>query len=428
MILEFKIANFLSFKDEVVFSFEATKDNSFEEYQVVEVAPGIRVLKIAIVYGANASGKSNLINAFDFLKQFWFTTKDNKDEKTGTIPFLLDQETPHKPSKFSLTFYVNETKYIYTLELDRKRVCLEKIDFYPGTQPANLFIRQLKGSVSEITFNSSWVKISKTAKDEIVLRCLPNMSVLAAYNQVNISIPEIEEVIKWMKAQFIKPVSPNTRLDYMAKRRLEKGVDDLNSILNYLNKADFNITNISTEEVEEEIPDNIFDLIIKRTEISDKEKYERMKKERTYKIPDTFFEHKVINNAGNTEVYKLPIRLQSDGTKRTFGLSSVIINAIEKNAFLAIDEIESSLHPKLVEFILEDFLKHQGRSQLLITTHYDGLLEQDDLLRKDSIWFTSKKDDGSTDLYSLTEFKGLNRISSLLKAYQGGRFGAVPDL
>lgn len=66
MILEFKIANFLSFKDEVVFSFEATKDNSFEEYQVVEVAPGIRVLKIAIVYGANASGKSNLINAFDF--------------------------------------------------------------------------------------------------------------------------------------------------------------------------------------------------------------------------------------------------------------------------------------------------------------------------------------------------------------------------
>jgi AAA15 family ATPase/GTPase len=214
----------------------------------------------------------------------------------------------------------------------------------------------------------------------------------------------------------------------MAKRRLEKGVDDLNSILNYLNKADFNITNISTEEVEEEIPDNIFDLIIKRTEISDKEEYERMKKERTYKISDTFFEHKVINNAGNTEVYKLPIRLQSDGTKRTFGLSSVIINAIEKNAFLAIDEIESSLHPKLVEFILEDFLKHQGRSQLLITTHYDGLLEQDDLLRKDSIWFTSKKDDGSTDLYSLTEFKGLNRISSLLKAYQGGRFGAVPDL
>ncbi len=113
---------------------------------------------------------------------------------------------------------------------------------------------------------------------------------------------------------------------------------------------------------------------------------------------------------------------------RTFGLSSAIQGTTDRNAFLAIDEIESSLHPKLVEFIIEDFFKQPGQSQLLLTTHYDGLLALDDLLRKDSIWFTGKKDNGSTDLYSLTEFKGLNRISSLIKAYQTGTFGAIPNI
>lgn len=428
MILELRIENFLSFKDEVVFSFEATKDKSFEDYQVVEVAPGVRILKVAVVYGANASGKSNLIKAFDFLKQFWFDAKDNKDEKTGTIPFLLDKEMPDKASKFSLTFYVKGTKYIYSLEVDRKRVCSEKLDFYPGTQPANLFFRKLEGTVSEIIFNPSWVKISQIAKDEIVLKCLPNMSVLAAYNQVNTSIPEIDEVIKWVKTQFVKPVSPNSRLDSMAERQVERGGDSIKSILSYLNRADFNITNISTEEVEEEIPDRIVNLIVRNFELSNKEESERIKKEKTVKVTRTSFEHKVVNKDGVPEAYKLPFEMQSDGTKRTFGLSTVITNAVDNNAFLAIDEIESSLHPKLVEFIIEDFLKQQGQSQLLLTTHYDGLLAHDDLLRKDSIWFTSKKDDGSTDLYSLTEFKGLNRISSLMKAYQTGRFGAIPNI
>ena len=91
MILELKIKNFLSFKDEVVFSFEATKDKTFEDYQVVEVAPNIRILKLAIIYGANASGKSNLLNAFEFLRNFWLQISENKDDETGVIPFLLDK-------------------------------------------------------------------------------------------------------------------------------------------------------------------------------------------------------------------------------------------------------------------------------------------------------------------------------------------------
>jgi AAA15 family ATPase/GTPase len=82
----------------------------------------------------------------------------------------------------------------------------------------------------------------------------------------------------------------------------------------------------------------------------------------------------------------------------------------------------------LIAFIIEDFFKQKGQSQLLLTTHYDGLLAEDDLLRKDSIWFTNKRANGSTELYSLADFKGLNRISSLQRAYRYGRFGAVPNI
>lgn len=427
MILELKIKNLLSFKDEAIFSFEATKDKSFEEYQVVEVAPNIRILKLAVVYGANASGKSNLIKAFNYIKHFWFETKDNKDEKTGATPFLLDKNTPDKPSELTLTFYVKGVKYIYNLILDKNKVCSEKLFFYPGKQPANLFERKLEGSVSEITFNPNWIKISQLANDEIILKCLPNMSVLAAYNQINISIPVIDEIINWMKTQFIKPVSPRSSLIPIAEKQIERGGENKKNILNYLNRADFNITNISTEEIEEKISDDLVNLIVNTFESSNEES-ERLKNEKTIKIRRTSFEHKVFGETGEEEVYNLPSNLQSDGTLRTFGLSSAIKNAVDNDAFLAIDEIESSLHPKLVEFILEDFLKQSGQSQLLLTTHYDGLLAQDDLLRNDSIWFTSKKENGSTELYSLTEFKGLNRISSLLKAYQAGKFGAIPNI
>ena len=116
---------------------------------------------------------------------------------------------------------------------------------------------------------------------------------------------------------------------------------------------------------------------------------------------------------------------ESDGTIRTFGLAAQVQKILERDAFLAVDEID--LHAKLIEYIIERFLKESEQAQLL-TTHYDGLLGEEDLLRKDNVWFTEKNLDGSSVLYPLTDFKGLNRISSLQKAYKFGKFGAVPNL
>jgi AAA15 family ATPase/GTPase len=401
MILELKIKNFLSFKEEVTFSFEATRDKSFEDCQVVEVAPNIRVLRLAIVYGANASGKSNLLAAFEFLRNFWFNITESKDKETQVIPFLLDKDTPTQPSEFSLIFYVEGVKYSYFLELEQRKVISERLYIYPGTQPALIFERKLNGNISKIMFNSKRIKISPTVLDEITVKCLANMSVFSAYNQVNVAIPDVDKVIKWMKVQFMPSIEPNTELISYAENQIYKNQNSKDYILDFLHKADYNITNVNTERMNEDVPE---------------------------KLKKTEFEHRIFNQEGSPEFYKLPKRLQSEGTLRTFGLSTVIRKTIEKNAFLTVDEIESSLHPKLVEFIIEDFLKQKGESQLLLTTHYDGLLEEDDLLRKDSIWFTNKREDGSTEIYSLADFKGVKRISSLQKAYKYGKFGAIPNI
>ncbi len=425
MIQSLSIKNFLSFKNEVKFSFEATNDKKLEDYQVVEVVPGVKLLKLGVVYGANASGKSNLLNAFEFLKDFWFSITESKDEDTGVIPFLLDAKTPDKPSKFKLVFFVEAVKYVYSLKISDDYVLLEKLDFYPGVQPANIFERKLVNSVSEITFGPL-IKVSQIAKGEINIKCLPNMSFFAAYNQVNTNIRSIDSSIKWMNNQFMNIIEPKTKLVHFVEELMSEDNEIKENILSYLQKADINISDIDSEIVEEDVPEFFISNFLKLNVPS--EEKERLKKDRIIKITKTTFEHKIINEDNSESLYNLPIEWQSEGTQRIFGLSGAILTTLKRNAFLAIDEIESKLHPRLIEYVIERFLRESEQSQLLVTTHYDGLLEEDDLLRKDNIWFTEKQEDASTNLYSLSDFKAVNRIASLQKAYKYGKFGAVPNI
>lgn len=428
MIQELRIKNFLSFKDEVVFSFEATKDTTFEEYHLIEVAPGMRLLRFAVVYGANASGKSNLLGSFDFLSDFWFENRKDAGEETGTVPFLLDKATPGEPSFISLKFYVGSTRYWYILEADEHVVHSEKLLYYTSVQPTLIFERHIENGVSVIEFNPAAAKISNTARENINLKCLPNMSVFAARNQVNISIPVMDVARDWMKNSFMPVVKPRFRLFNFAETQLHNDELFKPHVLKFICEADFNISNVETQSVKQDIPQRLIDFFNSNEDIPTEEK-ERLNKEKSIQQIKTDFEHTVSNERG-TEKYMLPEELQSDGTHRIFGIEAAIYNALNQNAFLFIDEIESSLHPRLVEFVLKKFLEAKNnRAQLLVTTHYDPLLnEVDELFRKDSVWFTEKNKSGATELYSLVEFSRLNRISSLQKAYRQGNFGAIPKI
>lgn len=402
MIAEIKFKNMFSFRDETVLSFEADKSKDLESYHVVELAPDVKLLKLAVIYGANASGKSNIIKVYDFIRSFITCTPLNKAELIKIVPFLLNRTSKEQASEFSVSFYAmngdKAIRYVYSVLLETTHIVRETLIYYLSQQPATVFERSMENNVSSIKFGQK-VKISTAAKEEITLKCLPNMSVFAAYMQVNTNIAEMETALQYLTKQMMPAIVPTSSLSRYAEEAIKKETAK-EYILRYLQEADFNISNISSKEQE------------------------------TKKgvVNYTMYQHKVSSGLGGNDYYEFPELYESDGTIRTFGLASQIQNSIGSNAFLAVDEIESSLHPKLIEYMIERFLKESKQAQLLLTTHYDGLLGEEDLLRKDNIWFAEKNTDGASVLYPLTDFKGLNRISSLQKAYKFGKFGAVPNL
>lgn len=428
MIQELKIRNFLSFKDEVTFSFEASNDKFAEESQVVTINENTRLLRFAIVYGYNASGKSNLLSALDFLSYFWSVKPKDLDSKTGTIPFKLDGVSADKPSGFELVFYVQNTKYWYQLELDQHQVYLEKLSYYKTTQPIMLFERTLKDGQSEILFNSKAEKISPAAKDLISLNCLKNTSFFVARNQVNVNLPIIDAAKEWMRNQLMPIISPSTALTSYAQRKTSENESLINYIVKFLHEADFNVTDISTNVISKQLSDEAIKFLTEDNNGDDEasiKEMERIKKERTIKQIQTIFEHTVENDNG-TERYQMDKKDESVGTMRTFGIEAALYEALKSQAVLPVDEWETSLHPKLQEKMLFEYLRTNSRSQLIVTTHNDGLLDLvDDLIRKDSVWFTEKKKSGVTDLYKLTDFRGVNRLSSIREAYRNKRFGAT---
>ena len=402
MIAEIKFKNMFSFRDETVLSFEADKSKDLESYHVVELAPDVKLLKLAVIYGANASGKSNIIKVCDFIRSFITCTPLNKAELIKIVPFLLNRTSKEQASEFSVSFYAmngdKAIRYVYSVLLETTHIVRETLIYYLSQQPATVFERSMENNVSSIKFGQK-VKISTAAKEEITLKCLPNMSVFAAYMQVNTNIAEMETALQYLTKQMMPAIVPTSSLSRYAEEAIKKETAK-EYILRYLQEADFNISNISSKEQE------------------------------TKKgvVNYAMYQHKVSSGLGGNDYYEFPELYESDGTIRTFGLASQIQNSIGSNAFLAVDEIESSLHPKLIEYMIERFLKESKQAQLLLTTHYDGLLGEEDLLRKDNIWFAEKNTDGASVLYPLTDFKGLNRISSLQKAYKFGKFGAVPNL
>lgn len=424
MIQEFKVKNYLSFRDEATFSFLATDDRSFGEDQVVTIGR-TRLLRFAIVYGANASGKSNLLQAFEFMRQFWFAAKASDEESTGVTPFLLDQQTPREPSHFELTFFVGKTKYRYALTLDQRRVHEETLHYYKTSRATRLFRRTMGvGGYSMIELSAS-LKVPIFVKGELTAKCLPNMSFFAARARVNASMPPIDAARTWMQDLFFPLINPKTDLSGFLRNEVQENAEVKGYLLSLLERADFNITGIHVEE--KTLSSEEKQSLLQSKLLPDEVKKLFLNEETKASWTSLMFEH-TVQDARGKEKYALYEDVQSAGTIRILGVEAAIYEAERQNGFLMIDEIESSLHPELVRLILDQYLNSEGQSQLLVTTHYDPLLDYiDSYFRKDSVWFTEKGEDGNTNLYSLVEFRRLNQIHSFQGAYRNGRFGALPN-
>ena len=421
MIQELKIKNFLFIKDEVNISFDASNDPFAEDYQVVKINEQTRLLRFAVIYGYNASGKSNIFNAIYFLGMFLERKPESFNEKTGVVPFMLDSDSRKSPTFFELTFFVEDLKYKYSLELDEKQVYLESLSVYNSSQPTLLFKRTLDGDQSKIDINSK-LKVNKSTRDALLANCLKNMSFFAARSKVNGKFPYIDDAGDWLNKCIMHPINNEIDLTYYAKKKIKADVDAKKISLAMLRDADFNIADIDVEEelMSEDVAKQIlldeYAPVVLKKKIEAKERISRL---------NALFHHSVENSEGKQE-FPLEEDAESLGTLRSLGLNVALNEAVKNECFLTIDEIENSLHPDLLQDLLYCFLKNSSRSQLFITTHYDGLLDlTDDLIRKDSVWFVEKNKAGVSDFYKLTDFKGLNRITSMRTAYRNKRFGAT---
>lgn len=419
MILEFKVKNFKSFKSEQILSFEASSDISAEEYYCVR-KPHDRVLKFAAIYGSNASGKSNLLEAVKFLRDIAITPQNDKTYRTGFTPFMLDNDTPNQAGEFEITFYIGETKLIYQVQLNRANITFEKLEYYGTSRKSLLYLREhVSDGRVRVKFGEK-AKCSKEDSIQINKSTLPNMTVLSAFGKYNIDVPIIEEVYAYFVYGFNQSIDIHTNLFYWANQIIKDSVISKGAMLAFLNRADFNISNFEIKE--EEIDDNIRLFLTNFAKsVGQDEALEKFKKLQVN------FNHKVVNDGKSSE-FLLDSDFQSKGTIRYYGLAALLLKAIKENSFILIDELEDSLHPDLYNHFITTFLVNtKGKdSQLLFTTHNIGLLDYEDI-RKDVIWFTEKQENGATELYSLAEFK-IRPTLSYSKAYKLGKFGAVPNI
>lgn len=429
MIQELKFKNFLSFRDEAVFSFEPTKDEPANRVAIMK--DGTKLLRFTVVFGANASGKSNFLEAIDFLRRFWTLVPSRNDLSTRVVPFLLDKNTPSEDSTFEMRFYVGDVRYWYKLSLNKERVSYESLYFYDSVQPTRIFSREYVDGQSIIKFNPAATKLKAAEIDAINLNCWKNMSFFASMAKVNMSIDKVSDVIRWINEKLMPGINRSTELSSFAKEKMLKDEDFRNYLTLFIKTAVLRIANDEVKETPQPLTEQQLKRIAEAPFIDDKQKSVILSS-RTISDIDTGFRVRVKNSRGEEE-YILPEDRQSSGTTRVIEIEAAIYTAIREQAFLPVDEIESSLHPSLLDFVLNEFLKvnDNNRSQLLVTTHYDPLLDSldvNDLFGKDSVWFTEKKEDGNTELYPLTDFKGLGKLSSIRKSYKNGQFGAIPEI
>ena len=402
MLIQFSVQNFRTFKDKATLSLVASNyDKVTREEDNVSVSNiyDLRLLKSAVIYGANASGKSKFIEALLFMKHFAITSS-KESQKGDSIPvesFKLSLESENDPSEFEVLFIYKNEMYRYGFEVNKQKVISEWLFYKPKTKEVEIFYRELQKFE---THPKHFSKGSIAVREDLVRDNALLLSLAAQLNDA-LAINVIEwfgvlNVVYGLKEyQF--------RENSIEKIKTETGKIE---ILDYLRKADLGIVDIELREVNSgKFKESPFSTIwTKRNKFSNK-----------VKIGQTSFWLELD---------------ESEGTKKYLYLLGPIIDSLEAGSVLFIDEFDGKLHPNLVEQIVSLFNSKKlnpKNAQLVFNTHDTNLLSSK-LFRKDQVWFTEKDKYGEAKLYSLADFKAdaVRKNEAYEDNYVCGKYGAVP--
>ena len=422
MIINFSVENFGSIKEKQTLSFLANKSDHLEDYYIIEPIKGLRLNKLALIYGANASGKTTVLKALDFLRDICTEPFDKKTEKFDFEPFLFDEKTPIQNTKFELEFVQNGIRYFYEVELNKNCIVKEKLyNFNPNK--ALVFERNTdeQKELTSIKFGSKIPK-RKTLEDNLEIFTLWNNTVLGGFLKANIESELLKNFLDLLKIDLYPTLSNNVNARLFITSIIANDIINKNHIAKFLKIADFNISTLIIKREKEFIPKSIIDEseFFIRTENGIAVEMNAIENNNVY-----------FNHTVNGKNFTLPIDLESDGTQKYFELSGILGMLILGICIIPIDELESSLHPDLFNhFLLTYLVNGKKESQLIATTHNREILNNRDLFRDDAIWFTDKNEDSATELYSLADFDSsvVRDTTNVLNAYKSGKLGGVPNL
>ena len=413
MLIEFNVQNFRSIKKEVTLSLVASPDKSLDNNLIKTDLLRDNLLRSAVIYGANASGKSNVILAFSILKNLVERSNTfQKGTKINFFPFKLDKKYLSKPSKFEVVFIKNNIKYIYGVSFISEKIIDEYLYYYPEGRKALIFERK--------DTNNYRFTIDRKKQKFISEKTLDNVLYLSNSTQLNYD--KTSEVFDWFKdnLEIIRVTNHPKYIDYTIQK-LSEDEKMKEFILKALIEADLGINDLfaSFNEISiDEIP------------ISIREQLKAMNPDSEGNIVkmDITTIHKVLDEIGNEGYFEFDFEEESEGTQRLFSLIGLWIDSLNNGRVLVVDELDTKLHHLLNVFLIKLFndpTQNKNNAQLIFTTHNTNLLDQD-IFRRDQIWFTEKNpSQGSTDLYSLIEFSP-RKDKNIQKGYLAGRYGAIP--
>lgn len=411
MLIQFNFKNYKSFRDEATLDLSAAKMTEFSDRVVSE--GNDKILPMAAIYGANASGKSNIYNAFGYMadyviESFKYGDEEEKFEKYRPTPFLFDSVSNDAESSFEVYFTIPgdkaEKTYNYGFCVDRHGVTEEWLNVKAKTarRYASVFYR----STEEDTLDLSG--LPKSSRDNIQVAL--EKQVLIVSLGAKLKVNKCKDIRDWFMAnEFADFGDPFT--NFFLSRRLPKGFVDDNrvqkKVIEYFASFDEHIKDFEIEKLP----------------------HDADSKEETYKISSL---HKKIDS---DTFAAIPLSMESAGTLKMFALYPELQDVLEKGSVFFIDELNARLHPLLVRNFLLTFLNPEintRHAQLIFTTH-DTWQLSNQLLRRDEVWFTEKDEQGISKLYSLADFVDesgarIRKDESYEKNYLIGKYGAIPTL
>lgn len=416
MLIEFNVANFRSLRERQTLSMVKAKGDELTESNTFKTSNtnGLELLRSVAIYGPNAGGKSNVLLALKTMEQVVVTsaTTLQRGDQVPVMPFRLSSATQQACSEFEVTFLVDQVRYQYGFSATTERVYEEWLLAYPKGRAQRWFDRSWSDEKKDYNWEFG---ASLTGERQLWLKSTRENALFLS-TAVQLNSKQLQPVYDWFKTTLRIGGVGGWDRSFTASQceKAEKA-----KILDFLRAADLGIEDIrvKTEPFDpESLPDNMPQAL--------KDELSRNLKDK--KVLDI----KTVHKTNEGELITFDLDEESDGTQRLFDFAGPWIDSLENGYVLFVDELHDNLHPKLVQFMVQLFHSHETNpknAQLVFTTHETSILNQD-VFRRDQIWFCEKSKDQSTALYPLTDFAPRKGRENLELAYLSGRYGALPNI